>query len=123
MTGELREKALAALGRKLGLDDETADETALGDALEAAEEDILRCLGRPHLPKYVRHLLVELAALKYERARGGGSLKRESYSEGQISKSEDYFTPAEVHAQEAALLGTLAPYRRVRCGRDRHEAH
>ena len=38
-----------------------------------------------------------------------------SYTDGQLSQSESYYTSAEVLEGEAALLRTLAPYRRVAC--------
>ena len=109
--------ALPGLRRALSLGDE-ADEARLADALEAAEETILRYLNREKLPECARSLLVELAALKYLRGTGADK-KSASYAEGQLSQSESYYSPAEMQAGEAALLGTLAPYRRVRCREER----
>lgn len=105
--------ALPGLRRALGLGDE-ADGARLADALEAAEESILRYLNREKLPDCAQNLLVELAALKY--LRGNGAEKKSvSYAEGQLSQSESYYAPAEFQEGETALLRTLAPYRRVRC--------
>ena len=83
--------ALSGLSRALGLGDE-ADTARLTDVLCAAEESILRYLNREELPGCARSLLIELAALKYLRT-----------------------DCAEVLEGEAALLRTLAPYRRVAC--------
>lgn len=106
--------ALAGLSRALGLGDE-ADTARLTDVLCAAEESILRYLNREELPGCAQSLLVELAALKYLRTDSAGARKSASYTEGQLSQSESYYTSAEVLEGEAALLRTLAPYRRVAC--------
>ena len=100
--------ALSGLSRALGLGDET-DTARLTDVLCAAEESILRYLNREELPGCAQSLLIELAALKYLRTDSA------SYTEGQLSQSESYYTSAEVLEGEAALLRTLAPYRRVAC--------
>ena len=106
--------ALPGLRRALSLGDEA--DARLADALEAAEEAILRYLNREKLPECAHSLLVELAALKYLRGTGADAgQKSVSYAEGQLSQSESYYSPAEFQAGEAALLGTLAPYRQVRC--------
>ena len=104
--------ALSGLSRALGLGDE-ADTARLTDVLCAAEESILRYLNREELPGCARSLLIELAALKYLRTDSAGARKSASYTEGQLSQS--YYTSAEVLEGEAALLRTLAPYRRVAC--------
>ena len=106
--------ALAGLRRALGLGDE-ADTARLTDVLCAAEESILRYLNREKLPGCAQSLLIELAALKYLRTDSTGARKSASYTEGQLSQSESYYTSAEVLEGEAALLRTLAPYRRVAC--------
>lgn len=106
--------ALSGLSRALGLGDE-ADMARLTDVLCAAEESILRYLNREELPGCARSLLIELAALKYLRTDSAGARKSASYTEGQLSQSESYYTSAEVLEGEAALLRTLAPYRRVAC--------
>ena len=106
--------ALPGLSRALGLGDE-ADTARLADALCAAEESILRYLNREKLPDCAQSLLIELAALKYLRTDSIGARKSVSYAEGQLSQSESYYTPAELQEGEAALLRTLAPYRRVAC--------
>ena len=79
------------------------------------EESILRSLNREELPGCAQSLLIELAALKYLRTDSAGARKSASYTEGQLSQSESYYTSAEVLEGEAALLRTLAPYRRVAC--------
>lgn len=116
MDAETLNTAQEKLRRALGLAEDGGGEEALADALEAAEEEICRYLNRDSLPEYAGCLLVELAALKYLRT-GQDRLgkKSESYSEGQLSQSESYLSPEELAAGEAALLRTLAPYRRVKC--------
>lgn len=114
MTQAWLEEALPRLRRALGLE-AGADEGALEDALGAAEEEILRYLNRTELPGYASRLAVELAALKYRRGQSGGGKQEESYTEGQLSQSQRYFSPEEQGAEERALLATLAPYRRVAC--------
>lgn len=118
MDAELLNIAQESLRRALGLAEDEGGTAALTEALAAAEEEICRYLNRDSLPKYAERLLVELAALKYLRTGGAGAGKKsESYSEGQLSQSESYLSPEELSAGEGALLRTLAPYRRVRCGR------
>ncbi len=114
MTEERISLSLPGLRRSLGLGEETDE--LLRDALCAAEEEILRYLNRTDLPTAAECLLVELAALKY-CARGGTTVKKSAYGEGQLTQSEEYFTPEELREGTRALLETLAPYRRVRCGR------
>lgn len=116
MTREVLDTALPRLRRSLGLGEAGGDTDELAFFLAGAEEDILRYLNREALPECTAHLLVELAALKYQRARSAAGLKKsESYSEGQISQSESYLSPGELRAGETALLQSLAPCRRVGC--------
>ncbi len=117
MTEAELETALAVLRRSLGGAEDTADDV-LTDALTAAEEEILRYLNRDELPTCADSLLIELAALRLLGGQSGAGTKSASYTEGQISQSESYFTPAELREGARALLDTLAPYRRVKCGRD-----
>lgn len=112
MTAQVLDLALPRLRRSLGLEAQ-ADEV-LTDKLEAAEEEILRYLNRTELPDCAVSLLIELAGLKYLQAQGAGK-KSESYTEGQISQSDSFYTPAEFRDGAEALLRTLAPYRRVGC--------
>lgn len=116
MTEELLTSALPGLRRALGLEE---DDEGLAVALELAEEEICRYLNRDSLPEGARCLLIELAALKYLRMGENRDKKSESYSEGQLSQSESYFTPEEFREGEEALLRALAPLRRVRCKGDR----
>jgi len=116
MTEELLNSARSKLRRALGLEEEGESLTV---ALEMAEEEICRYLNRDSLPENARCLLVELAALKYLRMGEGRDKKSESYSEGQLSQSECYFTPEEFQEGEEALLRALAPHRRVSCKGER----
>lgn len=111
MTAEVLAIALPRLRRSLGLEAESDE--ILTDKLEAAEEEILRYLNRTELPEHTLCLLIELAGLKY--LQDGSGKKSESYTEGQISQSESFYTPAEFQDGTQALLRTLAPYRRVAC--------
>lgn len=111
MTQELLNAALPRLRRSLGVG--TEEDEILADRLCAAEEEILRYLNRTELPEYARSLLIELAGLKY--LQSGAGKKSESYSEGQISQSESFYSPAELREGTERLLAALAPYRRVGC--------
>lgn len=114
MTQELLEEALPRLRRALGLE-AGADDSALEDALAAAEEQILRYLNREELPGRTGSLVVELAALKYRRGRSGEGVQEESYAEGQLSQSVRYLTGEDYAASERELLSALAPLRQVAC--------
>lgn len=114
MTQAFLEEALPRLRRSLGLGEE-ADDTRLEDALEAAEEEILRYLHQDQLPPCTDSLVVELAALKYLRGQNQAGVQEESYAEGQLSQSQRYYSPQEFEEGTQALLRTLAPYRRVGC--------
>ena len=114
MTQDMLYETLPRLRRGLGLA-EGEDTPLLQDALEAAEEKILRYLNRSELPASVDCLLVELAGLLYLRRGEARGLKSESYSEGQLSQSRSYLSAEEIAQGEEALLRSLAPWRRVRC--------
>lgn len=109
MTAEQYATALPRLRRSLGVGME--EEERLRDVLEAAEEEILRYLGAQELPEYAVCLMVELAGLKYLQKNTG--TKSQSYSEGQLSQSESYYTPEEFREGTEALLRSLAPHRKV----------
>lgn len=109
MTAEQYTTALPRLRRSLGAGME--EEERLRDVLEAAEEEILRYLGEETLPEYALCLLVELAGLKY--LQSGGGKKSQSYTEGQLSQSESYYTPEEFREGTEALLRSLARRRKV----------
>lgn len=109
MTAEQYNAALPRLRRSLGVGME--EEERLRDVLEAAEEEILRYLGEPELPEYALCLLVELAGLKY--LQNGTGTKSQSYTEGQLSQSESYYTPEEFREGTEALLRSLARHRKV----------
>ena len=112
MTGQLLNLTLPRLRESLGLGEES--DGKLEFWLECAEEEILRYLNAEALPDCAQSLLVELAGLRYLQRECMGK-KSESYSEGQISQSESYYTPAEFREGVDALLRTLAPYRQVKC--------
>ena len=112
MTEQLLNLTLPRLRESLGGGEDCNDR--LKFALECAEEEILRYLNAATLPDCALSLLVELAGLRYLQREWTGK-KSESYTEGQISQSESYYTPAEFREGVDALLRTLAPYRRVKC--------
>lgn len=115
MTDRQRELALPRLRRSLGLGSGEGDEAVLTDALEQGEEKICRYLQQESLPEGSEWLLVELAALGYQRMmHPAGEKTGESYTEGQLSQSASYLTPAERTAGEEQLLRSLAPYRQVK---------
>lgn len=119
MNGAQTEAALARLCRRLGL--EAAEEDTLlllEDELNDAECELLLYLGADSLEEQWLSKAVELAALYYQRDRReleGGGLQAASYTEGQVSQSEQYLTPAAFRAGVAEILESLARYRRVSC--------
>ena len=119
MTGEQLELLQTRLQRKLGL--ETAEEDVamlLCDELLDAESEILLYLGADTLEEQFFPKTVELAALYFQRDRrelGESGLRSASYTEGQISQTESYLTPKELRSGAAAVLESLARYRRVTC--------
>ncbi len=118
MTQQEIESALPGLRRSLGLGEEA--DALLTDALNAAAEEIERTLGFPYSAGFADCLLTELAALKYYAlGANAANVKSSSYSEGQLSQSTCYFTPQELQEGQQAILRSLAPFRRVRCGRHR----
>jgi hypothetical protein len=112
MTAEAMETLLPRLAVRLGQTNE--EDTALLTALlEEAEETLILYLNVTSLPEQLWGKLVELAALYAQRQKAEqGAVKAVSYSEGEMSQSETYLTPAELQAAEAALLSALAPHRR-----------
>lgn len=119
MTDTQTEAALARLCRRLGLDNPEEDALLLlEDELNAAEYEILLYLGAAELEDSWLTKAVELAALYYQRDRReleSGGLQSAAYTEGQISQSEQYLTPAALQAGAAEILRSLARYRRVSC--------
>ncbi|MCD7881490.1 MAG: hypothetical protein LUG47_07505 [Clostridiales bacterium] len=119
MTNEQMESSLERLARKLGLDNPEEDVALLlEDELLDAEGELLIYLGVSSLEEQFLYKAVELAALYYQRDRWeleGGGLRSSAYSEGQISQSEQYLSPAELRAGTAEILDSLARYRRVSC--------
>ncbi len=120
MTAELLEQAAERLARRLSLDAQTAEDEAvsLQDALLAAEWEVLLYLGADTLEERFLSKTVELAALlwrrdRWEETRAG--LKSATYTEGQVSQSESYLSPAEFRSGVAEVLESLARYRRVPC--------
>lgn len=119
MTGEQLDSLRHKLERKLGL--ETAEEEVallLTDELLDAEQELLLYLGAEELEEQFFPKAVELAALYFQRDRkelGESGLKSLSYTEGQISQTEQFLTPKELRSAAAGILDSLARYRRVRC--------
>ncbi len=115
MTDQEKALALPRLRRSLGLGSDEGEEAILVDALEQGEEKICRYLQQERLPEGSQWLLVELAALGYQRmTHPGGEKTGESYTEGQLSQSASYLTPAQRTAGEERLLASLAPFRQVK---------
>lgn len=119
MTGEQMELALTRLERKLGLEGPEEDTVLLlEDELLDAEGELLLYLGADALEDRFLPKAVELAALYYQRDRGEqgtAGLKSAGYTEGQVSQTESYLTPAEFRSGVAEVLESLARYRRVTC--------
>lgn len=119
MTAAQMEEALAKLCRRLGLEDpEENTLLLLEDELTDAACELLLYLGADQMEQAWLSKVVELAALYYQRDRReleGGGLQSSSYTEGQISQSEQYLTPAAFQAGVAEVLESLARYRRVSC--------
>lgn len=119
MTEALMELAMARLIRKLGLEEPEEEVTLLlTDELLDAEGELLLYLGMDSLEEQFLSKAVELAALFYQRDKrelDKTALRSESYSEGQISQSQSYLTPAEFRSGMAEVLESVARYRRVSC--------
>ncbi|MCQ2441705.1 MAG: hypothetical protein MJ077_01050 [Oscillospiraceae bacterium] len=112
------ERLLIRLERKLELDEQDDDIiTVLEDELNDAENELKLYLGLNELPKVMESKIVELAAVFYRRdsSEKSSGLSSSSYSEGQISQSEHYFSPKEYRAAVAEILDGVARYRRVSC--------
>ncbi|MCD8381404.1 MAG: hypothetical protein LUC30_00590 [Clostridiales bacterium] len=119
MTSEQMESSLERLERKLGLEEPEEDVVLLlEDELLDAEGELMLYLGVSSLEEQFLYKTVELAALYYQRDRWeleSGGLRTSAYSEGQISQSEQYLSPAELRAGTAEILDSLARFRRVSC--------
>ena len=117
MTDEILELLLQSLQRKLSLTDPDSDEEMLmADELENAERELLLYLGTEQLEERFYGKAVELAALYYRQdtLSEQGCASR-SYTEGQVTQSDSYFTPAQLKEAAAELFDSLARYRRVSC--------
>lgn len=119
MTAAQIEQALAKLCRRLGLESPEEDTLLLlEDELNDAACEVLLYLGADNLEECWLGKVTELAALYYQRDRReleGGGLQSASYTEGQVSQSEQYLTPSAFQAGVAEILDSLARYRRVSC--------
>jgi hypothetical protein len=119
MNSERQEALYLRLVRRLGLSDpEEEVQLLLWDVLEDARSEVLSYLGVRELEERFEPKVVELAALFFRRDRQeleSAMLRSASYSEGQLSHSESYLTPNELHAGMQEILSTLARYRRVSC--------
>lgn len=108
--------AVFKLARRLGV---SPDDSALTDALEDAEAELLLYLNREELPAALRSKCVELAAVFYRREADAstGNVKAESYTEGSVSQSQTFQTGAEsasVYANTVnGILSSCARYRLV----------
>ena len=115
MTEEKLDALLVRLIRKLKLSE--PDETIcdlLTDELMDAESELLLYLNRQELPPGMDGKVVELAALFYRRDSADmDGLSAASYSEGQVSQSETYLSPAEYRAAVADITRSVAQYRLV----------
>lgn len=112
------EVLLERLQRKLFLTDPDSEERALmTDELRDAEGEMLLHLGTDTLDETFYGKLVELAALYYRQDQLGeeSCYASRSYTEGQVSQSDSYLTPAQLRQAATELLGSLARYRRVSC--------
>lgn len=122
MTEETKNKALRLLQAAAGRYDElctawyahAGTELDLQLFLDMAEDDCLAYLGARTLPLAVtattlyKIAYIHLNGFLQEQDYG---VKSASYTEGSVSKSETYTTPAE---REAAVAELLQPYNRYR---------
>lgn len=122
MTEETKNKALRLLQAAAGRYDElcaawyahAGTELDLQLFLDMAEDDCLAYLGARTLPLAVtattlsKLAFVHLNSFIQDREYG---VKSASYTEGSVSMSETYTTPAE---QETAIADLLQPYNRYR---------
>lgn len=118
MTAEQMEFASARLARKLGQEAEGDAALRMSDALEDAEAEVLLYLGADSLEDGWLAKVVDLAALSYRRdqqATQAGGLKSQSVTEGSLSQSVTYEGAEDTQRRAAAILASLARYRRVRC--------
>lgn len=118
MTEEVLERLLERLQRKLALTDPDSDELALlTDELRDAEGKLLLYLDVNELEERFYGTVVELAALYYrqDKQTEEGYYASRSYTEGQVSQSDSYLTPAQLRQAEAEMFDSVARYRRVSC--------
>lgn len=117
MTDTTLELLLQRLQRKLSLTDPDSDEEALlADELADAERELLLYLGMESLEERFYGKVVELAALYYRQdTLSEQGYASRSYTEGQVTQSDSYLTPAQLQQAAAELFDSLARYRRVLC--------
>lgn len=122
LTDEMKNKALRLLRAAAGRYDKiceawyahAGEELDLQLFLDMAEDDCLTYLGTQELPPVVtattlaKLAFVHLNGFIQDREYG---VKSASYTEGSVSMSETYTTPAE---QETAIADLLQPYNRYR---------
>nr|DAP44903.1 MAG TPA: tail connector protein [Caudoviricetes sp.] len=122
LTDEMKSKALRLLRAAAGRYDKiceawyahAGEELDLQLFLDMAEDDCLTYLGTQELPPVVtattlaKLAFVHLNCFIQDRDYG---VKSTSYTEGSVSMSETYTTPAE---QETAIADLLQPYNRYR---------
>ena len=127
MTEETKNKALRLLQAAAGRYDEicetwyahAGEELDLQLFLDMAEDDCLTYLGTQELPPVVtattlaKLAFVHLNSFIQDREYG---VKSASYTEGSVSMSETYTTPAECEAAIAELLQPYNRYREVHTG-------
>ena len=122
MTEETKNKALRLLQAAAGRYDElcaawyahAGTELDLQLFLDMAEDDCLAYLGARTLSKIA---YIHLNGFLQEQDYG---VKSASYTEGSVSKSETYTTPAECEAAIAELLQPYNRYREVRTGESKN---
>lgn len=118
MTEQETEGLLARLERRLGLDEPEEELLALMvDELMDAENELKLYLNLKVLPGALSGKVVELAAVFFRRDRCEEEQGKSSssYTEGQISQTDHYFSPKEYRAAVSEILDSVARYRRVVC--------
>lgn len=110
----MKSKALRLLRAAAGPYDKICEAWYAHAFLDMAEDDCLTYLGTQELPPVVT--ATTLAKLAFVHLNGfiqdrDYGVKSASYTEGSVSMSETYTTPAE---QETAIADLLQPYNRYR---------
>lgn len=119
MSNAITAVLLASLAERLGTDE---DDTLTADSLEDAAAEVQLYLGwtddewAGEIPAAIQRKVVQLAALYYRRdslEADNPGVASTSVTEDKLSQSVTYRSGDSYAAQEAALLQSLARYRRV----------